>query len=328
MNQIQRKGLLEVCREKIRLKQLSYATEKSYIGWIRRYILFHLKQHPRMVGAAGVAEFLTHLAVDRQVSSGTQLQSLNALVFLYREVLDMRIDNLEGVEWAKQQRHIPSVLSRNEVELFLNEIKGVKWIILSLLYGSGLRLAEALRLRIKDIDFERNTIVVRNSKNSKDRIVMLPHSIVDSVKDQIDTVKIIHDTDLRLGFGSAPIPLVLKKKYPKLEKTFHWQYLFPSVNRSMCPRTKIIRRHHLYPSILQKCVAVTARKLQIDKHISCHTFRHSFATHLLDAGYDIRTIQHLLGHRDVKTTMRYTHVFGDKGVGTQSPLDQISNHAR
>lgn len=319
----ERKGLYQTCREEIRRRHLSWKTEKSYIGWIKRYILFHGGNHPRDLGKDGVRDFLSFLASDRDVSPSTQNQALNALVFLYREVLKISIDDMSGIQWAKPREHIPVVLTQTEVAGIIRRTFGTKKLIISLLYGAGLRLNEALRLRVKDIEFESKRLIIRDSKSSKDRIVMLPKITEDGLKLQIEFAKNLHLRDLENGHGTVALPYALERKYPNLNRAFHWQYVFPSKNLSKCPRSGVIRRHHLYPSLLQKYLKEIVNKLEIKKHVTCHTFRHSFATHLLDDGYDIRTIQQLLGHKDLKTTMIYTHVTGSKGVGTKSPLDSI-----
>lgn len=320
-----RKGLLQTCREVLRRKHYSYTTEKNYISWIQRYVKFHNKKHPRDVGSNGVEDFLTHLAVNENVSPSTQNQALNSLVFLYRHVLEINIGELKGVAWAKRKIYQPEVFTRDEVKRIISELSGVKKLIASLLYGCGLRLAEVLRLRVKDIDFEKNVITVRDSKSQKDRVVMLPIHLSNEFKNHIEKVRLLHNKDLKLGYGTVELPYALERKYPYLEKAFHWQYAFPSKNISKDPRSDISRRHHLYPTIMQKSLRRVMVKLSIEKHASCHTFRHSFATHLLEEGVDIRTVQDLLGHQNVKTTMIYTHTLLSGPTGTQSPLDKLNN---
>lgn len=320
-----KKGLLQVCRETLRRKHYSYVTEKTYLSWIQRYINFHNKRHPRDLSSTGVESFLTYLAVDQNVSPSTQNQALNSLVFLYKQVLEIDIGELKGISWAKRKKYQPDVFSRDEIRLIFAELHGVKKLICKLLYGGGLRLAEVLRLRIKDINFDNNCIIVRDSKSQKDRAVMLPIEIRISLEEQIQKVKKLHDLDLSKGFGTTELPYSLKRKYPNLDKAFHWQYVFPSRNLSKDPRSDSIRRHHLYPDIIRKTLNKILKNLNIHKHASCHTFRHSFATHLLEEGVDIRTVQELLGHQSVKTTMIYTHTLLSGPTGTQSPLDKLNN---
>lgn len=325
-NQV-KKGLLQVCRETIRRKHYSYATEKHYLAWIHRYIIFHNKRHPRDVGIRGVESFLTFLALERNVSPSTQNQALNALAFLYKQVLEIELGTLKGIVWAKRKQFQPEVFTRDEIKNILKEVSGVKKLILSLLYGSGLRLAEVLRLRIKDVDLEKHILVIRDSKSQKDRVVMLPAIIIDELKVHIKKVKALHQRDLNMGLGSVELPYALSRKYPNLDKSPHWQYVFPSRNVSKDPRSGIVRRHHLYPTIMQKELKRVLFKLAIQKHASCHTFRHSFATHLLEEGVDIRTVQTLLGHENVKTTMIYTHALLQGPTATKSPLERLDNNS-
>ena len=321
-----KKGLLEVCREIIRKKHYSYSTEKNYIAWIRRYIYYFEKKHPRDVGPNGIERFLTFLALKKNVSPATQNQALNALVFLYRQVLEIDIGILKGIEWAKKRQHQPEIFSRNEIKLIITNFSGTKKIIVSLLYGAGLRLAEVLRLRVKDLDFEKNTIVIRDSKSQKDRVVMLPQDIKEDLKIHLQNVKQLHLKDRSAGFGSVELPYALQRKYPNLDKVFHWQYVFPSKNISKDPRNpSVLKRHHVHPTIIQKSLKDLLKNLLIEKHATCHTFRHSFATHLLEDGVDIRTVQVLLGHQNVKTTMVYTHTLQKGPTGTRSPLDALSD---
>lgn len=322
------KSLLHVCREVLRRKHYSYITEKSYISWISRYIKFHNRKHPREVGSNGVESFLNFLAIKRKVSPSTQNQALNSLVFLYKQVLEIDIGELKGIVWARKKKLQPEVFTREEVKLILSELQGTKKIIGLLLYGCGLRIAEVLRLRIKDVNFDKNIILIRGSKSERDRIVMLPQEVRELLQKHISKVKTLHETDLKNGYGSVELPYALRRKYPNLDIAFHWQYVFPSKNLSKDPRSGIIRRHHLYPDIMQKTLKKTMAKLNIQKHASSHTFRHSFATHLLEDGVDIRTVQELLGHQNVKTTMIYTHALLNGPVGTISPLDRLNDRSK
>jgi integron integrase len=307
----------------MRLAHMSLFTEKSYIAWCRRFVAFHDGKHPRDMGTKEITAFLTHLAADRNVAASTQNQALNALVFLYREVLELDPGLFEGVQWAKKPIFLPVVLSINEVAAILSSMSGVQKLIAALLYGTGMRLSEALRLRVKDIDFERNLIVVRDTKGAKDRSLPLPASVRAPLQGQLQKAYAFHQHDLAEGLGRVELPHALAKKYPNANAEWKWQYVFPSHKRSIDPRTGRTGRWHLYPNIMQDAVSAAVRKNGIQKKVTCHTFRHSFATHLLDSGTDIRTVQVLLGHSDVKTTMIYTHVTVEKGVGTKSPLDRI-----
>lgn len=311
-------------REVIRLKHLAYYTEKAYIAWIVRYIRFHKLKHPKDMGANDITAFLSYLALERNVSASTQNQALNALVFLYKEVLKREPGSFEGIIRAKKPKFLPVVFSEREIGLVLEQLSGTPRLIASLLYGTGMRLNECLRLRVKDLDFERNQIIVRQAKGGKDRVVPFPKSTQEALKNLLAKVKVLHQADLIAGYGSVFLPFALSRKYPNADKQFLWQYVFPSKNLSVDPRSGITRRHHLDPSILQKHLKNAVTKAQLDKRATCHTFRHSFATHLLQRNYDIRTVQELLGHNDVKTTMIYTHVMERGSNGTRSPLDTIS----
>jgi integron integrase len=313
--------LLDQIRDAIRLKHYSYSTEKTYVHWARRYILFHNKRHPAEMGAVEIETFLTHLAKDDNVSASTQNQALNALLFLYRNVLQIDLAIPIHALRAKQSEHLPTVLSKEETAQVLSGVQGLHQLMAKLLYGSGLRLMECLRLRVKDIDFEQSQIIVREGKGEKDRATMLPSSLVEPLKTQIAYIRKLHELDLAQGLGSAELPFALARKYPNADKEFVWQYIFPSNRRSIDPRSGIMRRHHLDPSGLQRAVRAATKLAKIDKPVSPHTFRHCFATHLLEAGYDIRTVQELLGHKDVKTTMIYTHVLNRGPKAVRSPLD-------
>lgn len=316
------KKLLDQLRDTIRLKHYSYSTEKTYVHWARRYILYHNKRHPAEMGAAEIEAFLTYPAKEGYVSSSTQNQALNALLFLYRNVLQIDLPVPLHALRAKRSEHLPTVLSKDEVARVLAGMQGLHQLMAKLLYGCGLRLMECLRLRVKDIDFEQSQIIVREGKGEKDRATMLPTSLIQPLKNQITFVKNQHERDLAQGYGSVELPFALARKYPTAGKELGWQYLFPSERLSTDPRSGIVRHHHLDPSGLQCAVKAAAKLARIDKPVSPHTFRHCFATHLLEAGYDIRTVQELLGHKDVKTTMIYTHVLNRRPKAVRSPLDE------
>jgi integron integrase len=313
--------LLNQVRQLLRTRHYSIRTEEAYLHWIRQYIIFHSKQHPSTLAAPEVSSFLSHLAVDRNVAASTQQQAASAILFLYRDVLDIPLDWLDQVQRPKKPSPVPVVLTKAEVQSVLLHLKGDKWLMASLLYGSGLRLMECLRLRVKDLDFGYKQIVVRDGKGAKDRITMLPAPLIEPLQLQLRRVKVTHDMDVREGFGNVYLPYALAQKYPGAEREWVWQFLFPADKRSVDPRTGKVRRHHAGETALQKAVKGAMRAAGINKLASCHTFRHSFATHLLEAGYDIRTVQELLGHKDVTTTMIYTHVLNKGGKGVRSPLE-------
>lgn len=313
--------LLEQVRRAIRARHYSPRTEKTYVGWIRRYVLFHGKRHPGEMGEAELTAFLSHLATDRKVSASTQNQALSALLFLYKEVLGKELPWLDGLVRAKRPHRIPVVLSQGEVMNLLQLMRGTTWLMASLLYGSGLRLMECARLRVKDLDLERREIRVRDGKGRKDRITLLPSKLVSPLNAQLAFAKKQHEADLLLGNGSVEIPFALSRKYPRAAWEWGWQWVFPATRPYRDRETGLHRRHHLHESVLQRAVKDAARRTGIAKPATCHTLRHSFATHLLESGYDIRTIQELLGHRDVSTTMIYTHVLNRGGLGVRSPLD-------
>jgi len=312
--------LLDQLREALRLKHYSYRTEEAYVDWVRRFILFHGKRHPAEMGAPEIHAFLAHLAQEKNVSASTQNQALSALLFLYREVLHKEMDPVL-LPSAKRPQRLPTVLTRDEVLRLLSHLDGTYKLMAQLLYGSGLRLMECLRLRIKDIDFEYRTITVRDGKGEKDRVVPLPEAVIPQLRRQIEWVRLLHEEDLAAGDGEVYLPYALEKKYPNAAREFIWQYLFPAPRRSVDPRSGKERRHHADPSGLQRAIKQAAQKAGIQKRVTPHTLRHSFATHLLQAGYDIRTVQELLGHKDVRTTMIYTHVLQRGGLAVRSPLD-------
>jgi integron integrase len=317
-------GLLEVTRDRIRVKHYSLRTETAYLGWIKRYIDFHGKTHPRNMGKEEVEAFLSHLAVDRNVSASTQGQALAALLFLYQEVLRMELPWLDEVVRAKKPVRLPTVLNGTEVKALLEGIEDPELhLVVALLYGSGLRLLEALRLRVKDVDFERSEIVVREGKGNKDRVTMLPRRLHAPLRAQITKARAMHQADLDLGRGEVWLPDALAVKYPKAARSWVWQYVFPAGGFSVDPRSGQVRRHHLDEKRVQRAVRAAAQAQGIAKAVTPHTLRHSFATHLLESGYDIRTVQELLGHADVSTTMIYTHVLNRGGRGVTSPLDGL-----
>ena len=317
--------LLDIVRGKIRLKHYSIRTEQAYTDWIKRFILHFDKQHPKDLGAAEVEAFLTHLAVARNVSANTQNQAKSALLFLYKEVLGAELPWLDDIQQAKTPKRLPVVLTQDEVSKILSRLEGTHHLVVSLLYGTGMRILEALRLRVKDIDFARKEILIRDGKGFKDRVTMLPVSLVAPLKAHLDKVKSLHVEDLAQGYGAVYMPQALGKKYPYAARDWAWQYVFPSGKLSVDPRVENgeTRRHHVQDQAIQRAVRQAVRDTNITKLATPHTFRHSFATHLLESGYDIRTVQELLGHSDVATTMIYTHVLNKGGKGVNSPLDVL-----
>lgn len=301
------KKLLDQVRDAIQLRHYSYRTEETYVQWIRRYILFHNKRHPIEMGKPEIEAFLTHLAVQRQVAASTQNQALSALLFLYREVLDREVAGVDAIR-AKRPQYVPTVLTKPEAIAVIGHCDGVHQLIVKLLYGSGMCLIEGLRLRVKDVDFAQQQILVRDGKGSKSRVTMLPSSIAAELEDHLVSVQRQHQRDLSRGFGFVHLPFALERKYPNANREWIWQYVFPSSQIAKHPRNGLMCRHHLHESGLQKTIKQAVKMAAISKRVSCHTFRHSFATHLLLNGYDIRTVQELLGHKDVKTTMIYTQV--------------------
>ncbi len=320
---IQQPKLLELVVAKLRVKHYSMRTEKTYVDWIKRYIWHHGKRHPKDMGVAEVEAFLTHLAVQRNVSASTQNQAKSAILYLYKEVLGIDLPWLDNVTQAKAPKRLPVVLTQAEVQAVLSRLDGTMWLIASLLYGSGLRIMEALRLRVKDVDFARREILVREGKGFKDRVTMLPVSLIEPLKSHLLKVQALHMEDLSNGYGAVFMPMALDRKYPNAAKDWAWQYVFPSIKLSVDPREKVIRRHHADEKTVQRGVKKAVNLAGLTKLATPHTFRHSFATHLLEGGYDIRTVQELLGHSDVATTMIYTHVLNKGGKGVSSPLDVL-----
>jgi integron integrase len=315
--------LLDLVRNTIRLKHYSIRTERAYIDWVKRFILFHHKRHPASMDAPEIRAFLSYLAVEGKVAASTQTQALSALVFLYKEVLRRNVDSLGKVERAKKPERLPVVFSRAEVRAVLAHLDGQHWMMASLLYGAGLRLMECIRLRVKDVDFTYRQILVRDGKGQKDRVSMLPQAMAEPLRQHLGKVKVLHEEDLAEGFGEVYLPFALARKYAGASREWGWQYVFPARRRSIDPRSGTERRHHIDEKTLQEAMKKAVRAAKIAKPGSCHTLRHSFATHLLEAGYDIRTVQELLGHKDLRTTMIYTHVLNQGGKGVRSPLDTI-----
>ncbi len=315
--------LLDQVREALRIQHYSYRTEEVYLAWIRRYILFHNKRHPLEMGPAEITAFLTSLAVEGKVSASTQNQALAALLFLYQQVLECEVGWLDDIVRAKRPKRLPVVLTRQEVQTLFHKLDGVAWIGSMLLYGSGLRVLECLRLRVKDLDFERHEIVVREGKGDKDRVTMLPSGVVDRLTRHLERVQKLHAQDLAKGMGRVLLPTALARKYPNADREWHWQWVFPATVISVDPRSGERLRHHLHESVLQRAVRDARRAARIAKPVTPHTLRHCFATHLLEDGYDIRTVQELLGHQDVSTTQVYTHVLNRGGRGVKSPADRL-----
>jgi len=314
--------LLDQVRDAIRVRHYSHRTEETYVQWIRRFILFHGKKHPLDMGEAEVEAFLTYLASRKRVAASTQNQALAALLFLYRHVLKIELGWLDNVQKAKKPKRLPVVFTRDEVSRVLSFLRGDQWLMASLLYGSGLRLLECLRLRVQDIDFGMHQLAVREGKGHKDRITMLPQTLHDPLRKHLQKVRAIHNADLEQGYGEVTLPQALSRKYPRAGRQWCWQYVFPSSKRIQDPESGGWLRHHTDVSVLQKAVREARRRAGINKQASCHTLRHSFATHLLESGTDIRTIQELLGHQNLNTTMIYTHVLNRGGQGVISPLDR------
>jgi integron integrase len=316
--------LFDRVREVMRFKHYSVRTEEAYLGWIRRFILFHGKRHPNELGTEDVRAFLTALAVRGKVAAPTQNQALSALLFLYQQVLKKEIGWLDDVERAQRPAKLPVVCTLEEIRAILEQVQGgTARLMAHLLYGSGLRLMECVRLRVKDADLAYNRIMVRDGKGNKDRVTMLPVRLCEPLRRHLVKVKALHEEDLEEGCGSVYLPFALERKFPRASREWAWQYVFPSVRRSVDPRGDATseHRHHISELMLQRAVKEAVRRAGVAKPVTCHTFRHSFATHLLENGYDIRTVQELLGHKDVSTTMIYTHVLNKPGLGVRSPLD-------
>jgi integron integrase len=318
----QRKKLLDQLRDQIRLKQYSPRTEKTYVHWVREYILFHNKRHPSEMRVPEINQFITHLVVERKASASTQNQAISAVLFLYRSLLNIELDEtaLEFIR-PKKGKRVPTVLSKQEARAIIANLTGPYKLMVQIMYGSGLRLMECLRLRVKDIDFENHRILIYDGKGGDDRITMLPQSLTAPLREHLGQTRALHQKDLAAGLGSVHMPFALGKKFPEAHKQWIWQYAFPASSISTDPHTGAMHRHHIHETALQRSIREATRIAKIDKRVTPHTFRHSFATHLLQSGYDIRTVQELLGHKDVKTTMIYTHVLQRGGLAVKSPLD-------
>ncbi len=312
------------CLVALRLPEYATNTEKSYLGWINRFLRFHHDRCPFDCAEAEVASFLEHLTLERKVSGATQAQALNALVFFFSRVLERPLGDIGPYKRPKKPKRLPSVLSPQELDSLLRQLTGINWLIIHLMYGTGMRVMECVRLRLLDLDFDYRRIIVRAGKGMKDRSVPMPETLVDALKSQIEQVKKQHERDLAAGFGSVYMPNALSRKFPNADKELRWQYLFPASRIAQDPRTGALRRHHLHQSVVQKMVKRSAVAARIQKRVTSHTLRHTFATHLLESGADIRTVQDLLGHADLSTTMIYTHVIGRGGQGARSPLDGLA----
>ncbi len=313
--------LLDRVRLRLRLKHYSYRTEQQYVLWIRRFVLFHDKRHPESMGPAEVEAFLNDLAVRQNVSAATQNQALAAILFLYKQVLDRDLPWLDHLVRAKKPQRLPVVLSAPETRAVLSQLSGVYWVIGNLLYGSGLRLMECLQLRVQDLDFDYQQILVRNGKGGKDRMTVLPRMLIGSLQTQLSIVRERHELALRDGYGGVELPDAIERKFKGAAIELPWQYVFPATRPSVDPRTGAYRRHHIYEDSVQRQMKIAVRRAGVDKAASCHTLRHCFATHLLERGYDIRTVQELLGHKDVSSTQVYTHVMRRGASAVSSPAD-------
>jgi integron integrase len=314
---------MDQVRAALRVAHYALTTERSYCHWIKRYILHHGKRHPRDMGAAEVEAFLSHLAVAENVSASTQNQAMHAVLYLYRHVLGIDLPWLDGITRARESKRLPTVLTQRETLALLRHVHGTAGTIIKLLYGTGMRLTEGLRLRVKDLDIERREIIVREGKGDKDRVTMIPTSLIDEIADHLQARRVMHDTDLSTGHADVALPHAIERKYPQAGRQWAWQYVFAARSYSTDPRTGVYRRHHIGEWVIQRAVKAAARAAGIHKLVHPHTLRHSFATHLLETGADIRTVQELLGHADVSTTMTYTHVLNRGGRGATSPLDRL-----
>jgi integron integrase len=315
--------LLDQVRNRIRYLHYSPKTESSYIHWVKQYIYFHNKQHPKDLSEDDVVAFLNYLAVNKQVSASTQNQAMNAIVFLYKQVLNINLDDFKQLKYSKRPKKLPVVLTQDEVTRVMEYLNEPHWTMVSLMYGSGLRFSECLKLRIMDVDFSRKELFVRAGKGSKDRVTMLPEKTIPGLQNHIDQVRKLHEEDVTKGINHVSMPYALKRKYPNAGKELKWQFVFASKKLSLEPGTGNRGRHHINDRSAQKMIRRAIKQAGILKHATCHTFRHSFATHLLENGYDIRTVQELLGHKHVNTTMIYTHVLNKGGHGVKSPLDNL-----
>jgi integron integrase len=314
--------LLDEVRSAVARRHYNRRTEETYVHWIKRFIFFSEKRHPREMGQGEVTKFLNHLARELNVAAATQNQALAAILFLYKEVLNQPLSWLDGLERASRPTRVPTVLSVGEVQRLLGKMRGVKWLMASLLYGAGLRLRACLKLRVKDIDFDYRQILVRDGKGAKDRVTMLPESMIEPLQEHLRRVRALHDADLVNGYGDVELPDAIARKYPRAPYEWGWKFVFPSHKPSTDRATGVVRRHHLYENYVIRGVKEAVRAARITEHVSCHTLRHSFATHLLQSGQDIRPVQELLGHSDVSTTMIYAHVLNRGGHGVKSPLDR------
>ncbi len=315
--------LLDQVRDAIRVRHYSIRTEQSYLMWIKHFIIFNDKRHPRDMGENEIQSFLTYLAVRKNVAASTQNQALSAILFLYKNVLKADLDWLDSFQRAKKPKRLPVVFTRQEIQQILSSLNDRNWLLANLLYGAGLRLMECIRLRVADIDFNQSQIIVREGKGNKDRVTMLPQLVQEPLMIHLKRVRLLHEQDLDNGYGNVYLPKALAKKYPNAGREWCWQYVFPSTKLSNDPRSGLFRRHHMDETVLQRALKQAMRHTGISKPGSCHSLRHSFATHLLEGGTDIRTIQELLGHQDVSTTMIYTHVINRGGQGVISPIDQL-----
>lgn len=315
--------LLDQVRDRIRFRHYSIRTEEAYLGWIKQFIRFHDMRHPKELGKLHVEAFLTYLATQREVAAATQNQARSALLFLYKEVLQAELPWLDDVETATKPKKLPVVLTEQELALLLAQLSGTQLLLARLLYGTGLRLLELCRLRVKDVDFGQRQILVRDGKGAKDRVTVLPQAVIADLQAHVLRVKALHDQDLAEGFGEVYLPFALARKYPSAPREWAWQYVFPAGKRSVDPRGGMVRRHHVGEQSIQRFIRQAALQAGLSKPVSPHTLRHSFATHLLQSGADIRTVQELLGHSDVQTTMIYTHVLNRGGQGVLSPLDRL-----